>query len=127
MDHIPKSIGANHESIKIQTKILEITRTRRKGTRGVVTEGEGPDAEAGAEIEGDGAHGCALAPSPRRRRRPGRRRHCGSLVVLELLHRDLPSRFSSPSSSSAFRFLVPPLFLSSDLFFLGAFVFFLRS
>lgn len=38
----------------------------------VLTEGEGADAEAGAEVERDGSHGRALAPPPHGHRPLGR-------------------------------------------------------
>lgn len=50
----------------------------------MITEGKGPDAKARAEVKGDGAHGRALAPPSRSRRR------ARSLLVLQMLHHDRP-------------------------------------
>lgn len=64
----------------------------------MITEGKGPDAKARAEVKGDGAHGRALAPPSRSRRR------ARSLLVLQMLHHDSPCRHLLPFSISSISF-----------------------
>jgi len=76
-------------------------------------EGERADEEAGAEVEGDGPHGRALAPPPHRHRRlgrhPNRRRSCRAAAAH---HRRGPLRLHH-GAHLALPLLPPPMVYSS--------------